>query len=62
VLAESALSRMRARLSIRAGAVPDEISLSKRSRSVFVSSTTYFFFTAMAPFGLGSPQDAADQH
>src|SRR5215212_3397783 len=58
----SAFKRTRARLSILAGASPARISFSRRSRSSFVSSTTYFFFTATAPVAIGSPQDTADQH
>src|SRR5215210_992197 len=52
----SALSRTRARLSILAGAVPDETSLPRRSRSAFVSSTTYFFL-----FTVGLPS-VSDRH
>ena len=44
----SALSRMRARLSILAGALPAQISLCKRSRSSWVSWTTYFFTLALS--------------
>jgi hypothetical protein len=51
--------RMRARSSIRAGASPERISFNRRSRSAFVSSTTYFLRTA-APFGIGWLQDTAN--
>jgi hypothetical protein len=46
-LPTSALSRMRARLSILAEALPAEMSLCNCSRSSSVSSTTYFFTVAL---------------
>jgi hypothetical protein len=47
-LPTSALSRMRARLSILAGALPAQMSLCNRSRSSAVSSTTYVFTVALS--------------
>src|SRR5215216_3143914 len=46
VFAKSALSRMRARFNLRAGALPEEMSLCRYSRSSSASSTRYFFFIA----------------
>src|SRR5918994_3656364 len=40
----SALSRMRAWVSLRAGAVPEAIRLFRSSRSVWLRITGYFFF------------------
>jgi hypothetical protein len=41
-----ALSRMRARFNLRAGAVPEEMSLCKYPRCCLLSSARYFFFIA----------------
>src|SRR5215210_3639175 len=43
-LPTSALSRMRARFNLRAGALPEEMSLCKYSRCCSLRSTRYFFF------------------
>jgi hypothetical protein len=42
----STRSRMRARFNLRAGAVPEEMSLCNYSRCCSLSSTRYFFFKA----------------
>ena len=44
----SALSRMRAWISLRAGATPAPIRVIKSSRSVGVSTTGYFLFIPRA--------------
>ena len=53
----SALSRMRARFNLRAGALPEEMSLCKYSRSSLLSSTRYFFFISSSPPKMDQSQD-----
>ncbi len=52
----SVFSKIRARLSILAGALPEEMSLRKCSRSALVSLTRYFLLM-WASLGTRSPQD-----
>jgi hypothetical protein len=48
---------MRARFNFRAGAMPEEMSLCRYSRSSSVSSTTYFFLIERLSSETDQPQD-----
>ena len=48
---------MRARFKLRSGALPEEMSLCKHSRSCSLSSRRYFFFHSGTPPKTNQPQD-----